>query len=44
MSLDPQLEKKIDTVYRGTKQMPFLAILGMFVPIVLVLGGPIGLL
>ena len=44
MPLDPKLEKKIDTVYRGTRQMPFMALLGMFVPIVLVLGGPIGLL
>lgn len=43
MSPDPKLEKKIDTLYRNTNQMPLLAILGIFVPIVLVIGGPLGL-
>jgi hypothetical protein len=44
MALDPKLEKKIDTIYRNTRQMPLLAILGLFVPIILVIGGPLGLL
>ena len=42
--LDPKLEKKIGTIYRNTKQMPILAILGIFVPFILVIGGPFGLL
>ncbi len=44
MPLDPKLEKKIDTLYRNTKQMPIFAVLGIFVPIALVIGGPLGLL
>ena len=44
MPLDLKLEKKIDTLYRNTKQMPILAIVGIFVPIALVIGGPLGLL
>ena len=44
MPLDPKLEKKIDTIYRNTRQMPILAILGIFVPFILVIGGPLGLL
>jgi hypothetical protein len=44
MPLDTKLAKRIDTLYRNTKQMPTLAILGIFVPIILVIGGPLGLL
>jgi hypothetical protein len=44
MPLEPKIEKKIDTLYRNTRQMPILAILGIFVPILLVIGGPLGLL
>ena len=43
MSLDTKLEKRIDTLYRNTKQMPILVILGFFVPITLVISGPLGL-
>jgi hypothetical protein len=41
---DPKLEKRIDTLYRNTKQMPILAVVGLFVPIALLIGGPLGLL
>ena len=44
MPLDPKLEKKIDTLYRNTKQMPILAILGIFIPFIFFIAGPLGLL
>jgi hypothetical protein len=44
MPLDTKLEKRIDTLYRNTKLMPILAILGILVPIFLVISGPLGLL
>ena len=40
----PKLEKRIDTLYRNTRQMPLLSILGIFVPLVLLIGAPLGLL
>jgi hypothetical protein len=44
MPLEPKIEKRIDTLYRNTRQMPLLAILGILVPIILIIGGPLGLL
>ena len=44
MAYDKKLEKKIDTLYRNTKQMPILAAVGVIVPIILVIGGGLGLL
>jgi hypothetical protein len=44
MPLNPKIEKKIDTLYRNTKQLPLLAILGVIVPIILIIAGPLGIL
>lgn len=44
MALDPKVEKRIDTLYRTTRQMPLLTILGLFIPLVLLIGGPLGLM
>ena len=40
---DSKFEEKIDSVYRITKQMPIVSVLGLLVPIILVIGCVIGL-
>ena len=42
--MDKDNEKRLDTLYRNTKQMPILTILGIFVPIVLFVAAPLGIL
>ena len=42
--LDPKFVERLNTVYRSSKQMILLSILGVFIPIVLVFGAALGLI
>jgi hypothetical protein len=41
--LDPKLEKRIDSLYRNAKQLPLLAIFGLFIPVIMLFAAPLGL-
>jgi hypothetical protein len=43
MPLDPKIEKRIDTIYRNTKQVPILIIISFTIfPIALIIGAALG--
>ncbi len=42
--MDDAQAKRIDGLYRNAKQMPILAVLGVLVPLLLLLGAPLGIL
>ena len=42
--MDAKTEKHIDQLYRNSRQMVLLSILGLFVPIVLVIAAPLGIM
>jgi hypothetical protein len=42
-AVDAKLDKHIDTLFRNSQMMPVVTIMGVFIPIVLVFAGPLGL-
>ena len=42
--MDPKVQKHLDNLYRNTQQMPILNVFCLFVPVLLLISVPVGLL